>query len=334
LNNPLVANSEFALDGFTGDNAKVLRAGSFFTRVMSRRRVASSYQRQIDRYVVAHPEPTKTDVSTVGQFRAKRDENNLLGDSSRTNTIGAFVPSSNLPLTNGLSAVNLAQTDKAYEKGALAARHAADLAKEKFLKNTSDVSARQTFNQARDFREAKNLERRGTEAEKLNAVLPLIGGSKSPFLAQYGVLHQQKGTLAEKNIAKRQLNIAQQKMDENPSEDNWWKLKLARATFDWRDEYEQFYRSKGFQNVATAALPALWRNVFSASQTLRYKDVIDAQKRISHITLQMRKRDYAKKYEGAETETQQRFLALNSYGRSSQQSGKPSGGQPLVEKET
>jgi hypothetical protein len=277
--------------------------------VESRRRIANSLQRQIDRYVAAHPEPTDTDVATVRQFRAKREENVALGDSSRTGVFSAFVPSS--PLANGLAAVSSTHTDEGYKYGAIAARHALELARAKFLKNTSDVSARQSFNQARNFREAKDIERKGTQAEKLNSVMFLASGDKSDLLTQYGILHQHKGYMTEKNIARRQLNLAEDKMRESPSEDNWWKLKLARATFDWRDQYEIQYRSRGFAALSPAGL---FKNIFSMSQVLRNQDLVEAQKRISRITLQMRRRDYAKKYEGAD-ETEQRFLGLSTYGK-------------------
>jgi hypothetical protein len=283
---------------------------------MSRRRVAHSWQRQIDRYRDAHPDlSSETDLRTVFQFQAKRDENNAVGDSARTSMVASFVPATEADLVKELSAVGQVHSTNAAQHGAVAAKQAYALAKEKFLKNTTDVTNRRVFNQARDFREAKNLQRKGSEAERLNAVLPLIGAAKAnPYLAQYGVLSQQKGVLGEKNIAERQLRIAEQNMDENPSEDNAWKLRLARATFDWRDQYEKFYRSRSFNTLAKAALPKLASSIFSASQTLRYKDVIDAQKRIARITLQMRQRDYAKKYATEGDETQQRFLALSSYG--------------------
>jgi hypothetical protein len=311
LTNPLVADTAIGVAGFGGANGNVIKAGSFLTRVMSRRRVARSYQRQIDRYVPAHPEPTKADFNTVAQWRAKRNENTFIGDAQQVNMVSSFV--TRQPLLNGLTAVNSANLAQADQQGSIAARQAFELAKDKFLKNTSDVAARQTFNQARDFKQAKINERQGSQANRVNAVLPLLGGSKSSLLTQYGVLNAEKGNLAEKNIARRQLNIAQQKMDADPSEDNWWKLKLARATFDWRDQFEQSARSRGLRTVATG-LPSLWSNIFRASETLRYKDLIAAQKRISRITLAMRKRAYAKKYEGAD-ETQTRMLALNSYGK-------------------
>lgn len=338
LTNPLIADNTIGVSGFGGSNGKLIRAGGQLARMNSRRSIANAYQRQVDRYIVAHPEPTKTDIDTVAQFRAKRDESSFLGDWARTNAFASLVPSSNKPLANSLTAVNLAQFDEGYQSAALASRHALALARDKYLKNTSDVSARQIYFQARDFQAAKNFEQDGTSAERLNAVLPLIGATKNPFLTQYGVLSQQKGVLGEKNIAKRQLKIAQQNMDQNPSEDNWLKLKLARATFDWRDSYEQFYRSRSLGGVATAALPSLWRNIFSASSTLGFKDAVDAQKRISRITLQIRQRDYAKKYEGAD-QTEQRMLALNSYGKSSTQGSSSdsksaaSPQSPAVEKE-
>lgn len=319
LTNPLVADTAIGVSGFGGANGRLIRAGGQLARVRSRRQIASAYQRQIDRYIFAHPEPTKTDFDTVSQARAKRDEANYVGDSAMTNIFSAFVPSSNRPLASGLAAVSLTQIDQSVQSSNTAARHAFELAKDKFQKNTSDVSARQTFNQARDFREAKGFEKQGTSADRLNAVLPLVGASRNPLVAQYAALNLQKGAIGEKNIARRQLNIAEQKMEESPSEDNWLKLKLARATFDWRDSVEQFQRSRGFGNIASAALPSLWRNIFSASSTLRFKDSVEAQKRISRITLQIRKRDYAKKYGGAD-ETESRMLALSTYGKTGGQS--------------
>jgi hypothetical protein len=321
LTNPLLSDITFGAGVFGGENKKFFTAAAGSARVESRRRIANSLQRQIDRYVDAHPEPTETDITTVRGFRAKREENVALGASSRTGVFSAFVPSS--PLANGLTAVSSTHTDEGYKYGAIAARHALELARAKFLKNTSDVTARQSFNQARDFKEAKDVERKGTQAEKLNSVMFLAGSGKSDLLTQYGILNQQKGYMTEKNIAGRQLNLAEDKMRDSPSEDNWWKLRLARATFDWREQYEIQYRSRGLAALSTNSL---FKNVFSMSQVLRNQDLVEAQKRISRITLQMRKRDYAKKYEGAD-ETEMRFLGLSQYGKQSSP-GSEYGGKP------
>jgi len=304
LPNAALVPSPIAIGGPIG---ATIKAGSLGTIVRSRRMVARSFQRQIDRYIPDHPNGTRDDINTVQQWRGKRDENNLWSDGWQVEAARTFFPGSN-PVNPALGFISTKSFLDSYDRAEDAQYHTVLLARDKFLKNTSNIENRRAYNQAVRVWNAKKNQEQGLGAELVNRILPLAGGSASKLVGAYGSKKAIRAADTEERVAEEQRKIAQQKFHEKPTEDNYLALKLARATEDWKENSYDFAKAR----TLPFALPQ-FSLIFGAARYMDYREVQDAQKRVSRLTLETKRRAYEKLFQGADTA--QRLPALDAYGR-------------------
>jgi len=199
-------------DPVLGANTGLLRYAGY-AKAEVNQKIINRIQDEIDYYRSTHPQLTLDDRNYLDDLR-------LQLDSARNQKIRRTFQA--VPIPGPFASV--------FERKARAAD--IDLAQNALHDARSDVRQDQSQDSVVDLRNAQDNVEQAEDRHDATTFDLLTGAGAAPTQVALGPLFRKKASQAKLNIGYRNLRVAQQNYDEDPSESNRMKVRLARLFID------------------------------------------------------------------------------------------------------